>query len=102
MPERSDEGEVIRDFLELIMRTKKNTPILFILTKFDLVNQKYSDDYVQAAKGIYPGPMKLLYSYDKSRVLPFSVGLIDKTDKTKFLDNSSQYVKEILSWFDSL
>jgi len=97
-PERIDEDQVIRNFLEYILREKKRKKILFILTKYDLVESQY-ENHVQAAKEIYPGSIKLLMTIANSELLPFSVGKI--TGDNEFIDDSSKFIKEILGWVES-
>lgn len=97
-PERINEDQVIRNFLEYILREKKRKKILFILTKYDLVESKY-ENHVQAAKEIYPGSVKLLMTIENSELLPFSVGKI--TGDNEFIDDSSKFIKKILGWIES-
>lgn len=98
-PDTTSEAEVIRDFLEFIIRKKIRKPILLILTKFDEVNHLYSD-HVQAAKNIYPGAVKLLYGYERSSILPFSIGEVN--DKKIIKDESATYIAKILTWIEGI
>lgn len=97
-PERIDEDQVIRNFLEYILREKKRKKILFILTKYDLIDGKY-ENHVKAAKDIYPGSIKLLMTIDNSELLTFSVGKL--TSGNEFIDESSKYIKKVLNWIES-
>lgn len=97
-PERFDEDQVIRNFLEYVLREKKRKRILFVLTKYDLVDGKY-ENFVKAAKDIYPGSVKLLMTIPNSELLPFSVGQV--TGENEFIDNSPTFIRKILSWIEN-
>lgn len=97
-PERFDEDQVIRNFLEYVLREKKRKKILLVLTKYDLVDSKY-ENYVKAAKDIYPGSVKLLMTVSNSELLPFSVGEV--TSENEFIDDSPTFIRKILHWVES-
>jgi GTPase SAR1 family protein len=96
---RSDEEEILQDFLEYLIRNKLNIPICFILTKYDLVKETYSN-HVEASQAIYENIINLLLEYEESEVLPFSIGIVE--DKEIVKDESEQYCSEIFNWIEKV
>ncbi len=96
---RSDEEEVLQDFLEYLIRKKINIPICFILTKYDLVKDSYKN-HVEASHAIYENVINLLSEYENSEVLSFSIGLVDGQEIIK--DESKQYCSNIFNWIEEV
>jgi len=93
-PDRADEEEVIRDFLEYLFRSNYNKPIYFILTKYDLAEKGFQH-HKNAIRTIYSKVGKLLTSYNNSYVFAFSVGQVDNNKIIN--DKSSEYIKKIFT-----
>ena len=98
-PEREDEAEIIRDFIESLLEQNIKKPICFVLTKYDLIEKDYQNP-VEASKAIYPGAIKLLLSYNNSEVLAFSVGIVENEEIIE--DKSKKYILNILKWIEGI
>ena len=98
IPERSDEPEVVQDFIEYILRKKITKPICFILTKYDLIENQYQSP-VQASKAIYKGATDLLFRYENSTVQFFSVGEVKDNEIVN--DKSHSCSLELFNWIKS-
>lgn len=98
-PEYHKEKEAINDFLEWLYRTKYNRPILFLLTKYDLISNSFNNE-VQAANAIYRNSIGLLACDNTSTVLPFSVGTVEDDKITQ--NQINDFVPPLIKWLESL
>ena len=62
-----NEPEIIRDFLEYLIRTKYKKPICLVLSKYDLIRSEYENP-VKAARQLYNGSVKILHDYKRSNI----------------------------------
>jgi GTPase SAR1 family protein len=103
-----DEVDSVYEFLELLERYQYNRPILFLLTKYDIVSSQYESS-VHAAQEIYTDAVNLLHEMPKSSILDFSVGEVEAQNES---DGTETYrivsvsdgskIEEFIEWMETL
>ncbi len=94
-----NEPEIIRDFLEYLIRTKYKKPICLVLSKYDMIRDDY-ENHIKAARKLYNGSVKILHDYKNSNILPFSVGISNDGVVFNPDDHSQKYMTELFNWME--